>query len=244
MSKSILPKHKKKAKVVLERIMMLIYGEVKLGKSTFLSGFSNMLILATEPGHAAIEGYIEELKSWKHFLKYLKALATEKHNFKMVGIDTIDNLFHMCREHVLKKHGLSHEQDAKWGKGYDLVKKEFRKRMFFLTHVLGLGVIFVSHEKMLTVHGSHKEEDKIQNSLPKAPREIINELVDIIGHVKIESIEDSKGKFRDKHVIVFKPSESEEAGDRFGILPSMMPLDYKKFKKYIKKGNKKRKSHV
>jgi hypothetical protein len=68
--------------------------------------------------------------------------------------------------------------------------------------------------------------------MSKQAREIINPFVDIIGACSFESVKNGDS-YMEKRVMKFDPSEYMDAGDRTGLLPSMISLSYKKFAKYF-----------
>ena len=68
------------------------------------------------------------------------------HGFKTVVIDTIDNLWQLCRQHYIKKYGVEHETDGKlgYGKGSAIILAEFQRVMTKLS-LLDMGLLMISH---------------------------------------------------------------------------------------------------
>ncbi len=125
----ILPKEKSKPKKRLEDYSILLYGQPKIGKSTFCSQFDEPLFLATEAGLNALEVYQVAIPTWEKFLEACAAIAKGDHQFKTIVIDTVDNLWKSCSEYVRKRHNIHHESDLEWGKGWELVKDEFSRAL-------------------------------------------------------------------------------------------------------------------
>lgn len=210
-------------------LVILIYGQPKIGKSTFCSHADGALFLATEPGLNNLEVFQVPITTWSEFLETCFAIAEGNHEFRTVVIDTIDNLFKLCRESVLKKHGLVHEQDASYGKGYDLVKFEFQRRLTALS-LLPLGLMMVSHSEEKEVKTRTGSAYKVAPTLPNQARKIVLGMADLVLYAETEEITDDRGKPQGfERVLRTKPTTVYEAGDRTGLLPDTLPLDYHAF---------------
>jgi hypothetical protein len=183
---------------------VLLYGPYKVGKSTLLAEMApeEMLLIATEPGQAALEVFREDVASWEEFLVVCGELAAGNHSFKYVGIDTVDNLARFCEEYVISsmaktagKTGYVHVSDFDWGKGSAAVTKEFSLKVAKLCQ-LGLGVFFVSHEKEGKVKtNTGLELDTVAPDVgAKGMRKFLLGYVDFILHA--ESIETTEGEQR------------------------------------------------
>lgn len=107
---------------ILSQIRMLIFGAPKIGKTTLLSGFPDVVLLATEKRYQHLKVYPIDIKSWEDFKQAVKLIVRGKHKFKTIGIDTGDILFRLCRQHVCEELGIDHESDESWGKGYDAIQ--------------------------------------------------------------------------------------------------------------------------
>lgn len=218
-----LPVKKTPPKQKLEEQIILLYGPPKIGKSTLASQFDNPLFLATEAGLNNLEVYQVPIPTWDTFLNACKEIATGKHNFRTIIIDTIDNLFRACSEAVRKKNNIQHESDLEWGKGWQLVKDEFVRALTKLS-LLSYGLVMISHADNIEIKTRTAKINKTIPTLPKSAREIVLGMSDII--LLIESVVTDSGEQR---IIRTKPSENWEAGDRTGRLPAVLPLDFKAF---------------
>jgi len=225
-----LPTEKTKPKESFEDQVILILGIPKIGKSTFLSKFPSVLMLATEDGLRSLECYQKRICSWEDYLQTLDELKAGNHDFKTIGIDTADNLAFFCKDYVMRKFHIQHASDLDWGKGWDLLKDEARKGLGKLTES-GLGVVFTAHTKEQEIRKKGQEPImKISYGLPSFFRDLVTSLADIILFATFED---------GKRVIHTKPSEDHEAGDRTGRLPEILPLNYEAFVKafYSSAGN-------
>lgn len=215
---SILPTKRTSGKLSVAEIRMLVYGPPKIGKTTLLSGFPHVLILATEKGYLACQVHVVDIKTWEGFKATVKEILKGKHEFKTIGIDTTDILWKLCVEHVCGDLGIDHMSDEDWGKGYDAVATEFERELNKL-FMSKYGLILVSHTKIQDLNQRFGKLSKVTTTLSNQARRIIIPKVDIIGLMKIKTVKKSDGSYADRRVVSFKASELEESGDRTGRLP-------------------------
>ncbi len=140
----MLPITKTPPKSNLSDYTVLMYGATKMGKSTFAAQAPDALFLATEPGLNALEVYQQPITSWVDLLAACAELSKGEHSFKTVVIDTIDNAYRMCAEHVCGRNGVDHEADLPYGKGFSLVQNEFQRVLTKLAF-MPCGLILISH---------------------------------------------------------------------------------------------------
>ncbi len=232
---AILPTEKSKPKVDLRDFTILLYGQPKIGKSTFCSQADHALFLATEAGLNSLSVYQVPILTWQDFLAACREIAGEKHEFRTIVIDTIDNLYKLCVDHILKKHSIQHQSDLEYGKGYELVNSEFGKRLTSLS-LLPYGLIMVSHAVEKEVKTRTGKENRIAPTLPNSARKIVVGMADLVLYVEMTEDRDDQGVIADYHrVIHTKPTTIYEAGDRTGRLPETLPLNYATFAAEMKK---------
>lgn len=224
-----LPDEKTSGIVTLDEIRMLLYGPPKIGKTNLASGFPDVLFLATEKGYASHKIYKIDIKSWLEFKEAVDLLLTKKHKYKTIVIDTVDILFNQCEIYICKKLNIVHLSDSGYGKGYDIISKEFEKvvNKLFLSDY---GLIFISHTKIIELVSRTGKTSKIVPTLANTARKILIPKVSVIGYLDVKVIEIKPKKFVERRVISFKPSEILEAGDRDGVLPEEI-ITYKDARK-------------
>lgn len=226
-----LPTGKTKPTLDMSKLSMLIYGQPKIGKSTFCSRAEGALFLATEPGLNALETYNVTIDSWADMLEATDLIAKGKHNFKTIIIDTIDNLFGMCVDFICQRENIKNIGDLGYGKGYSMLDDEFKRIIFKLAR-LPYGLIFVSHAQQMEVPSRTGIIQRVVPTLPKRARKVIIGLVDIIGYANIITAENQNGQAAERRILQFTPTETVEAGDRTGRL-NTMPLNYHIFLKRL-----------
>lgn len=217
---SLLPTKPTEPKRDFEFFTTLIYGAPKTGKSTLASQFEKPLFLATEAGLNSLETYNVPVDSWETFVTACAEIAAGKHAFRTIVIDTIDNLWQFCSAYICKKNGIQHESELDWGKGWKLVKDEFRRAITKLT-LLPYGVVMISHADPIEIKTRTGSINKWMPTMPKQAREIVMPICDFIFYASIEDTEDGE-----QRIIRTKPSENWEGGDRTGRLPETLPMSY------------------
>ena len=225
---SILPTAKTPPKPSLADLTVLVYGPTKIGKSTFCSHGEGALFLATEPGLNALDVYQVPILCWDDLLNACKEIADGGHSFKTVIIDTIDNAYKFCTDYVLKKHGIDHESDMGFGKGYALINNEFQRVLNKLAF-LPYGLFLISHAKETEVDTRTGKYTRIVPTLPDKARKIVLGMVDMVLYCGLEEAKGEDGDKEFRRVIRTKPSLYYEAGDRTGRLPATIDLDFSRF---------------
>lgn len=158
----------KKPEVKEKRLKMFVFGPAGVGKTTASLQFPRSYIIDTEHG---TDFYAESINKAKSVVIHtlnpdeikeeLKALLTEKHDYKTLIIDPITQVYNATQEkwtRVFEKHAKT-EKDAEvqdfgmryWGK----VKGDF-KSIQRLMLALDMNVIITSHQKDVYGTGFNK----------------------------------------------------------------------------------------
>ena len=230
----LLPKETSKPKAKLEDFTIFIYGQPKIGKSTFCSQMDHPLFLATEAGLNSLEAYQVPVDNWETFVQAAAEIAKGDHKFKTIVIDTVDNLLKFCSDYMCKKAGVIHESDLEWGKGWSLVNNEFLRVLTKLS-LLPYGLVMVGHSEITEIKTRTGSTNKVVPTLNKGGRKSVLGMADIILYAEIAAKQ--KGEDTEEiRVLRTKPSENYEAGDRTGILPPVVKLSFADFKKAFDEG--------
>ena len=224
----LLPKEKSKPKTELSDFNIFCYGMPKIGKTTFASGFPDAVFLATEAGHQALSVFNVDLAEWDQFLEACRELAEGKHSFRNIIVDTVDNLWLLCRNHICAKNKIEHEGDLAYGKGYSLILNEFTRVLTKLS-MLPYGLVLVSHAMVQEIQTRTGPVHKIVPSLPDKPRKMLLGMADMILFFDQEIVRSEDGKQSIRRVVRTQPSPNYEAGDRTGRLPEAIDLNYRRF---------------
>ena len=230
-----LPTAKPKPSLDLSAKSILLYGPPKIGKSTFASQFPDALFFECEPGLNQLEVFKVPTYSWADFLAACKLVAAGNHPFKTVVIDTVDNAFKFCSEHICAKHEIDYEGDLEHGKGWAFVKNEWHRVLTRLAS-LPVGLVLISHAIDKQIKTRTEEYTKTQPSLPDRARNVVLGLVDMILYCDTAASKNDKGELVMRRIIRTKPHPAYEAGDRTGRLPETLALDFDEFQKAFARG--------
>ena len=225
---ALLPTEPTPPKKDLSDFIILEYGFPKAGKTTWASHFPNSVFLATESGQNAIECFKVPIDSWATFLAACNELARGGHDFRTIVIDTVDNLWLLCQQHVCGKHKVEHESDLAYGKGYSLILTEFQRVLTKLSH-LPYGLVLISHAEMEEVKTRTGSYHKVVPSLREKPRKVVLGMADMVLLCDIETVPGPEDQPTMRRVMRTKPSPYWEAGDRTGGLPETIDLDFDAF---------------
>ncbi len=232
-----LPTKKKAADVDPARYSFLIYGMPKIGKTTLASSWPDALFLSCEPGTKGLEIYEIACTSWSG-LKKAVGLLEEDSRFASIIIDTVDEAYSLCMEHVCQKLGIEHPgRDAAgredFGKSWKAVRDEFTKTLDRLLRT-GRGLVLLSHARENEV--KTRFGDNYTRILPSTPGQslsVIEALVDII--LYCDYIKDETGKRR--RVLICQGDEHVWAGYRAPAkFPAILPLERENGYEVIRQG--------
>jgi hypothetical protein len=218
----LLPTARSTVETTLPSLSVLLYGPSKVGKSTWCSQIPGALFIATEPGLGSLEVFQVPVRTWQELLAVCAAIEAGDHPFRVIVIDTVDNLYRLASEHVRAKLGIDHEADAGYGKGFGLVNDELHRVLTKLAF-LPYGLVLVSHSEEREIETRTGKVTKTVPSLPDKARRIVLALVDMILYVEVEDGPNPR------RVIRTKPHARYDAGDRTGLLPDTLPLDFPAF---------------
>lgn len=182
----LLPTEKTQPSKDLSDYSILLYGEEKIGKTTFASQFPDAIFLMCEPGSKALSIYSRPVNSWADLKGYLKVLAKDK-KFKTIVIDTVDVAANMCEKYCAAKLGVEDIQDAEYGKGWRKLKAELSQWLTFAGN-MGKGIIYISHSTEKEIKNrSGGSRHRVVPTMDKRASEIMEAYVDIWAYYKYES---------------------------------------------------------
>jgi hypothetical protein len=213
---------------------ILLYGPTKVGKTTWAAQAEDAIFLASEPGQNALSVYKVDISSWPQFLEVCHELSSTKHRFRTIVIDTIDNVYELCMQHVCARLNVEHPADLDYGKGWGVVNLEF-KRVLTKLAAMPQGLICISHSKVKEIKHKTGKYDKIIPTTGGAS--VVLGLMDMVLMAEVRSVRTEAG-IAHSRIIHTKAAATHDAGDRTDKLPAELPLDYAEFIAAFKRATK------
>jgi len=196
--------------------------------STWCSQAKGALFLATEAGLNNLDVFQAPITRWEELLLACREIAEGKHPFRTVVIDTVDNAYRMCADHICTKLKIDHESDLGFGKGYALINNEFHRVLNKLS-LLPYGLFLVSHSQEREIETRTGKHTRIVPTLPDRVRQIVLGMADMVLLCDVDTVPGPDGQPTMRRVMRTKPHVNYEAGDRTGRLPETIDLDYDAF---------------
>lgn len=235
----ILPENKRREKTVVTDPDMWIYGDSYVGKSTFVDKIDNLLFLNTDGNTenttspvirimntVTKNGRMTETKmAWENFLDIVSELEKKENSFTTIAIDLIEDLFEHCRLYMYNKLKIEHEQDAGFGKGWDMVRTEFLSTMKRLKN-LGYRIIYISKE--LKTEINLKNGAKLTSFSPNVNEKVMNVLEGTVT-MTVRAFMNNRGRF-----LQLAKQENVTGGGRFNFIHDTCELNMDAFIKELK----------
>lgn len=216
-------------KVDLASYMHYIRGVKKVGKTTLFRDlihtlydgnmYRGLLIsLGDEDGYKALDGLVvATAENWAEFIEIVDELVYNKdeNEFKFIALDTVDELFNIAIDEVLRLHKKEYGQPAKslnaafggYGAGRDKVKELVRNEIARLKKA-GYGLFVIGHTKIRTIKekGMDEEYQQLTTSLNFDFDSVIADKADIVATISI-----------DKDITDVKEVDSRKIGSLAGV---------------------------
>lgn len=235
----ILPENKRREKTLNTEPDMWIYADSYVGKSTFVDQIDGVIFANTDGNventtspvvrikdEITKNGRMTEKKfAWEVFLEFVEELEKKENDFKVVALDLLEDLYEHCRLYMYDKLGIEHEQDAGFGKGWDMVRTEFLSTIKRLKN-LGYRIIYISKE--LKTEINLKSGAKITSYAPNLPDKVANVLAGTVT-LTVRAFMNNRGRF-----LQLAKEENIFGGGRFNFVHDTCPLEIDAFVEELK----------
>lgn len=241
----LLPSKERRNINKIDKKVMWIYGAPFSGKTFLANRFPDPLMLNTDGNirfvdapfiaikdQVTVEGRITKRKpAWEVFKEVIDELEKKQNEFKTIIVDLLEDTYEHCRAFEYESLNIDHESDAGFGKGYDIIRKEFLDQVKRLTNLDYENIILISHEdasKNITNKGGSSLTTIRPNIQEKLASKIAG-MVDIVGRVVADG---------DNRVLSFKANELVFGGGRLNVKGKDIPLGYEELMKVYDDANK------
>lgn len=204
-----LPGDKTRTGTSLAHKTVTIMGPPGIGKSTLASQWAggNVFFFNCAGELNDLEVYQAAIGSWRDFLLYGAAVKADPGRYAAVAVDTATALAQFASEKVRKDLGIAHESDADWGKGWSLVRDEFKLAIGKLALLPDTGVLVVAHSLEVEIKTRTSVYNRAVPNLQRGIRDALVQTSDIV--LFIDWGEDDRSR-----VIKTKPHREWEAKER------------------------------
>lgn len=239
----MLPKAERREVTKVKRKKIWIYGAPFSGKTYLANQFDMPLMLNTDGNvefvdapYIAIKDKVEvtgritnRTHAWQVFKDVLLELEKGQHEFKTIVVDLTEDLLEYCRVAMYDKLGISHESDAGYGKGYDMIRTEFLSNIKKLLN-LPYNIVLISHIDM-SKELTKKSGDKITSIKPNINDKIATKLAGMVDIV-LRAINDDG-----ERILSLKSSEVVFGGGRLAFDVDEIPNTYEDLMKLYENAN-------
>jgi len=250
-------------------------GTPKVGKTTMfrdliLSAYGSpeygfLISLGNEYGHEALNNVVAvKAEAWKDFIFYVDDLVKNKadNNFKLIALDTVDQLVAIARKRVYELHREIFKWDAKsdetlmggFGKGNIKISEIITEQLNRLQKS-GYGLVFIGHTKEKGITEDDTQFSVLVGSLPESLDKIFLNIADIFAMIceqhdvvkgtgkldqKDDIIKNAKIDGVSRYVYFRSEDGTMKCGSRFPHLPERVELlstEYHSADEYLKAFN-------
>ena len=219
---------KKVGKTTLFRdLVKSVYGDYKYG---FLIAPGN------ETGFKALDGiYAEEAPTWNKFVELVDDLVENKQDneFKIVAIDTVDELVSIAGDKVLVVHFQRKNEKCPtlnaalggYGAGQKMVADLINTQIKRLESA-GYGLVFIGHTKIRDLKEKNMQEgyQTLTSNLESRFDSIFSDKADIIATFYVDrQVKDNELTSANRY-IYFRTDGFVDAGSRFSNMPERVPM--------------------
>lgn len=239
----LIPKNERRERVIDERPDFWIYADSYVGKSTFVDKLDDLLFINTDGNTDNTTSPVISIKddvevtgritkrtlAWDKFLDVVLELEKKENDFNRIAIDLVEDLYEHCRLYVYDKLNIEHEQDAGFGKGWDMVRTEFLSTMKRLKNI-GYQIIYISKEIQTEIN--LKGGGSITTFKPNINDRVANVLagtVDLTFRAYLDG---------DERYLQLEKKENVFGGGRFDFKINRIPLEMDKFLEELRNAQK------
>lgn len=219
---------------------VVLYGVEKIGKSTFGANAPKPIFVGTEDGTSHLD--VERFPSVEHWGEVKEAvieLATEKHDYQTLVLDTLDWAEPLLWSFICKRDSQANIEAYGYGKGYTAALDEWRTFLAYLERLQtkrGMNVILLAHAVIKPFKNPEGPDyDRYEMKLNPKASGLIKEWAEDVLFTNFETFANVdaktkrvKGISSGQRLIYTVRCAAYDAGNRHN-LPETLPLSYADF---------------
>jgi len=229
---------------------IFVAGIEGVGKTTALTQCPNPVVICAEDGitedsFADVANYTPE--NWADVLGYIDYLTTSAHDYKTLGIDTLDWLEQYAVKHICQRDGKASIEDYGYSKGQAVfLPNEFRiflSKLELLQKTKNMLIVITAHTMVKPFNNpSGDNYDRFETASIKQVSSLVKQWCDVnlfatfnVATHKESKKGKAKGVGGQERIVHTNYSAAWDAKNRCG-LPDELPFDMQSILEAIKKG--------
>lgn len=217
----MLPENKKVLRDSTQALKLWVYGKPNIGKTTFANQFPDTLMLNTDGNYKFVDSPVVTIggeNAWEDFVTIIKELLQDKHTYKTIVIDLVEDLYQYCRDYYLKQLKIVHEADLGYGKGYDIIRNNFLIALRILCNSK-YNIVLCSHEQEVSIKDRVGRETTVfKPNLNDKVSTKVSGMVELTGRLYSETETDESGNEVEKRTLFFGSSSDMFTGNKIKSL--------------------------
>jgi hypothetical protein len=224
-----------------------VYGDHKVGKSTFGASCPKPVFIQTEDGLESLGVDAFPLcRTFGDVMKQMDHLITQPHEFKTLVLDSLDWCEKLIWADICQKNNWSQLGEGSYGAGYKLAVnywRELLEKFDVLNRQRKMIIVLLAHAKVSKFEDPERENyDKWDLDLHDRAGKLLLEYVDVIGYACLKTAvitkksgfgETTKAKTTGERQLCLNAKAAYEAGNRYD-LPDTLPLAWEPLASAIK----------
>jgi hypothetical protein len=219
----------------------LLFGMPGVGKSTVASQADSPLFVDYDRGIKQLRvDRVPGPSTWLDAMGLFREIATEKHAYKTLVIDTVDPLEELAVQHVCRVGHKASLGDFGFGEGYAALKNEWRTMLSILDAVAdrGITVCLLAHSVVRQTSDPQLGPYEVYTTgLQKGDWAVTARWCDMIGFCAFEAARIEKEKrsvYTGQRVLLTTAGSGFVAKNRWG-LPRTLPLSWSALQEAIQR---------
>lgn len=219
--------------------VMVIYGDHKIGKSTFAAGCPKAVFLPTEDGLQTLGVDAFPLcQSFAEVIAACEQIKTTDHGYKTLVLDSLDWTERLLWKEICEQKGWEQLGDGPYGAGYKLALNGWARLIKLLIEInvqKKMMIVMIAHSKIQKFEDPERDNyDRYDLDMHEKSANLICQYTDIIGFAATKVVTQSKteglskstkAKSTGERVLNLAKNAAYEAGNRYG-LPEQVPLTW------------------